>query len=62
MKIIFYSSIFIFTISCGYPDVDNVPDFTNIFLSDEEINDYCESTYTVKENIDKCIIDYKSKN
>tara|TARA_Y100000768_G_C23919039_1_gene653889 strand:+ start:692 stop:880 length:189 start_codon:yes stop_codon:yes gene_type:complete len=62
MKYLFYL-IFVFTlISCGYPDIDNVPDYKNVVLSDEEIIDYCSNVYTDKKNIDKCINDYKSKN
>ena len=38
--------LFFFTISCGYPDIDNVPDFKNILI----------------KNIDKCINDYKMNN
>ncbi len=49
-------------ISCGYPDVDTVPDFKKIILTDQEINDYCSNINTSKINIDKCINNYKSKN
>ena len=49
-------------ISCGYPDIDNVPDFNNVNLSDEEISDYCSNTNSDKKNIDKCINDYNIAN
>ena len=60
----YYSVLIIlfFLISCGYPDIDNVPDFTDLSLSDEEILDYCSSIYSNKINIDNCINDYKDKN
>ena len=61
MKYYFVSFILFFLISCGYPDIDNVPDFKNIKLSDEEISDYCTSINTDKKNIDNCINNYKSK-
>ena len=48
--------------SCGYPDVDNVPEFNNIYLTDDEILDYCSNIHLKKNDIDKCINDYKSKN
>ena len=48
--------------SCGYPDIDSVPDFNDLLLTDEEISDYCSNTNSVKKNIDKCINDYKSNN
>ncbi len=62
MKYYFVSFILFFLTSCGYPDIDNVPDFNDVYLSDEEINDYCSSINTNKINIDNCVNDYKSKN
>ena len=47
--------------SCGYPDVDNVPDFKDALLTDEEIMDYCKSNESSKKNLNKCINDYKGK-
>ena len=58
-----YLTIFIlfFSIfSCGYPDIDNVPDFKDTKLNDEELLDYCSISNTDKKDIDKCINDYKS--
>ena len=46
--------------SCGYPDIDNVPDFKDAKLTDEELLDYCSISNTDKKDIDKCINDYKS--
>ncbi len=63
MKILLTSIFNIaFVISCGYPDIDSVPDFKDVLLSDEEINDYCSNIKTSKKNVEKCINDYKSKN
>ena len=47
--------------SCGYPDIDNVPDFNDTLLTDEEIMDYCKSNESSKKNLNKCINDYKGK-
>ena len=55
---IFLLSLFI--VSCGYPDIDNVPDFKDAKLTDEELSDYCSISNTDKKDIDKCINDYKS--
>ncbi len=52
--------LFLFIVSCGYPDIDNVPDFKDTKLTDEEIFDYCSISNTNKKDIDKCINDYKS--
>ena len=51
---------FLFIVSCGYPDIDNVPDFKDAKLTDEELLDYCSISNTEKKDIDKCINDYKS--
>ena len=50
----------LFIASCGYPDIDNVPDFKDAELTDEELLDYCSISNTDKKDIDKCINDYKS--
>ena len=52
--------LFFFILSCGYPDIDNVPDFKDAKLTDEELLEYCSISNTVKKDIDKCINDYKS--
>ena len=52
--------LFLFVVSCGYPDIDNVPDFKDTELTDEELLDYCGISNTDKKDIDKCINDYKS--
>ena len=56
--LIFLFIIFIF--SCQYPDIDNVPDFNNVSLSDEERMDYCSNLDTDQINLEKCIIDLKN--
>ena len=52
--------LFLFIVSCGYPDIDNGPDFKDTKLSDEELLDYCSISNTDEKDIDKCINDYKS--
>ena len=52
--------LFLFIVSCGYPDIDNVPDFKDAKLTDEELLDYCSISNTDKKDIYKCINDYKS--
>ena len=52
--------LFFFIVSCGYPDIDNVPDFKDTQLIDEELLEYCSISYTDKKDVDKCINDYKS--
>ena len=54
------SLLFLFIVSCGYPDIDNVPDFKDTKLTDEELLDYCSISNTDEKDIDKCINDYKS--
>ena len=52
--------LFFSILSCGYPDIDNVPDFQDTKLNDEELLEYCSISNTEKIDIDKCINDYKS--
>ena len=52
--------VFFFIVSCGYPDIDNVPNFKDAKLTDQELLDYCSISNTDKKDIDKCINDYKS--
>ena len=52
--------LFFFIVSCGYPDIDNVPDFKDTQLTYEELLEYCNISNTDKKDIDKCINDYKS--
>ena len=59
---LFLLFIFIFVISCGYPDIDSVPNFNEIKLSPDELIDYCNSNYSNKKNIDECIKDYDINN
>ncbi len=51
--------IIFFIVSCGYPDLDDVPDFKDVKLSDDELLEYCSISNTVKKDIEKCINDYK---
>ena len=55
---VFFLSFFI--VSCGYPDIDNVPDFKDTKLNNEELIEYCSISNTDKKNIDKCINEYKN--
>ena len=38
--IIFFTLLLL--ISCGYPDIDSVPSFRELKLSDEELFDLCQ--------------------
>ena len=54
MRIIF-AFILSLLFSCGYPDIDSVPDFKDVKLSDEELFDLCQSSSNDKNEIDNCI-------
>ena len=41
--------------ACGYPDIDSVPSFKELKLSDEELFDLCQLSSSDKSEIDKCI-------
>jgi hypothetical protein len=59
MRIILYFSLFLLA-SCGYPDIDSVPSFKNLKLSDEELFDLCQLNSTDKNEFDNCIKEKKT--
>ena len=59
MRIVFYFSLF-FLNSCGYQDIDSVPSFKDLKLSDEELFDLCQLNSTDKSLIDNCIREKKT--
>jgi len=54
MRIII-SFILLLLISCGYPDIDSVPNFKELKLSEEELFDLCQLSSSDKSEIDNCI-------
>ncbi|MDB0003752.1 hypothetical protein N9E50_03785 [Alphaproteobacteria bacterium] len=54
MRILLYFTFFLL-VSCGYPDIDSVPSFKDLKLSDEELFDLCQLNSTDKSEIDNCI-------
>jgi len=54
MRIVIFF-ILLFLISCGYPDIDSVPSFRELKLSDEELFDLCQLSSSDKSEIDNCI-------
>jgi len=54
MRIIIFF-ILLLLISCGYPDIDSVPSFKELKLSDEELFDLCQLSSADKSDIDNCI-------
>ena len=61
IKIILFLFIIFSFFSCGYPDIDNVPDFKKVDLNSDEIIDYCNNVHSEQKNIDNCINDYNNK-
>jgi len=47
--------------SCGYPDIDSVPDFKDVNLSNEELFDLCELSSTDKSEIERCVKENQNK-
>ena len=60
MKILLFLILFLLT-SCGYPDIDSVPNFEDLDLTEDELFDLCELSSNDKSQIDNCIKD-KQKN
>ena len=58
MKVLFLF-IFILILSCGYPDIDSVPKFRELNLTDKELFDLCELKSTDNNKIETCIKEKK---
>lgn len=50
-----YLLFLLIIISCGYPDIDSVPDFKDLVITKEESIDLCKLTNTDKIKLQKCI-------
>ena len=59
MKILIFS-LSLFLLSCGYPDIDSVPNFNELKLTEEELFDLCQLSSTDKSEIDNCIKEKKN--
>ena len=42
-------------LSCGYPDIDTVPDFKDLSISEKEAIDLCKLNNSDNEKIANCI-------
>ena len=60
MRIIIFFILFLL-VSCGYPDIDSVPNFKDLKLSDEELFDLCQLNSTDKSKSDNCIKEKQNK-
>ena len=47
--------IFLFPISCGYPDIDTVPKFESTIVTEKELEDLCYLSNTDIKEIEECI-------
>ena len=54
MRIVIFF-ILLLLVACGYPDIDSVPSFKDLKLSDEELIDLCQLSSSDKSEVDNCI-------
>ena len=47
-------------ISCSYPDIDTVPDFSSLYVSMQDSIDLCKISNSDKENKEDCYKDLKN--
>ena len=52
---LFINLLFLILICCSYPDIDTVPNFKELKLSEEELFDLCQLSSNDKKEIDTCI-------
>ena len=49
--------IFLFLLSsCGYPDIDSIPEFKNVNITEEEAIDLCKINNSGNEQITECLM------
>ena len=49
-----------FLLSCDYPDIDTVPDFKDLNITEKEAIDLCKINNSDNEKIVNCINEYKT--
>ena len=55
--------IFLFLLlSCAYPDIDTVPDFRDVNITEKEVIDLCKISNSDNEQITECLKNNKTKN
>jgi hypothetical protein len=52
---LFFSPIFVFIISCGYADIDSVPDFKDLKLTKDESIELCKIDNTDNDKVKECL-------
>ena len=61
MKFI-YLFIYSFIFSCGYPDIDSVPNFKNLEITKEESIDLCKLSSTDNKEVIECLYNLNVQN
>ena len=51
----FFLIIFLFILSCGYPDIDTVTKFESTIITKKELEDLCYLSNTDIKEIEECI-------
>ena len=51
----FFLIIFLFILSCGYPDIDTFPKFESTIITKKELEDLCYLSNTDIKEIEECI-------
>ena len=51
----FFLLIYLFIFSCGYPDIDSMPNFKNLKITKQESIDLCNFNNTDNEQINECL-------
>lgn len=57
----FYIIILTILYSCGYPDIDTVPEFENLKITKQESIDLCNLSNINEEDLIKCLNELEKK-
>jgi len=55
LKIQFSFIFILILLSCNYPDIDSVPDFKNLNITEEESIDLCKLANTDIKDLSECL-------
>ena len=58
----FFVILLFFLSSCVYPDIDTVPDFKDVNITEKEAIDLCNINNSDNEQITECLKNNKTKN
>ncbi len=61
MKYFFLFILFVSIYSCGYSDIDSVPDFKEIQITEQDAIELCNLSNADRKGLLQCLVNYYEK-